>query len=43
MLDDDEGRMLYDQHICAVVVVVVVVVAMVKTFQRCICIHWVGM
>ena len=38
MLDDGEGRMLHGQHIHTVVVEV-----MVKTFWRCIHIHWVGM
>ena len=42
MLDDNESRRLHSQHICAVVVVVDVE-AMVKTFWRCIHIHWVGM
>ena len=38
MLDGDESRMLHSQHIHAVKVEM-----MVKTFQRYICICWVGM
>ena len=38
MLDDDESGMLHGQHICSVVVE-----AMVKNFQECIHICWVGM